>query len=146
MKYWNMFIIAVILMIVWILILGCQTQKQWSKKGFDRGWMDTTTIKIYDTIHFVGSSKDTLFYGSVDTLFLKDRNFTTTYFRDSITHKIYLKTIVNNRDTTVIKEIHTTNLKEVQYTFIDHLKAVWQVWFGLFVLFIIIALITILRK
>jgi len=129
-----------------IVFASCQTQKQWNKKGFDRGWVDTLTTKVYDTIHFKGSSRDTLFYGSTDTLFLKDKNFTTTYFRDSVTHKIYLKTIVNNRDTVVIKEIHKTNLKEVQYTFADHLKAIWYIWLGLFVLLVIIALYAIIKK
>jgi len=141
-------IFSAYLLIIFIgcLVVSCQTQKQWSKKGFERGWVDTNTVKVYDTIHFEGSSRDTLFYGSTDTLFLKDKNFITTYFRDSVTHKIYLKTIVNNRDTVVIKEIHTTNLKEVKYTFTDHLKAVWYVWLGLFVLLVVIALYAIIKK
>jgi len=134
------------LAILFIVFASCQTAKQWSKKGFERGWIDTSTVTVYDTITIKGSSKDTLFYGSVDTLFLKDKNFTTTYFRDSITQKIYLKTVVNNRDTTVIKEIHTTTLKEAKYTFLDHLKAVWYVWLGLFVLLILIALIALFKK
>ena len=129
-----------------IILASCQTQKQWSKKGFNRGWVDTAMVKVYDTIHIKGSSKDTLFYGSVDTLFLKDKNFTTTYFRDSVTQKIYLKTIVNNRDTIVIREVHTTSFKALKYSFTDHLKAVWYVWLGLFVLLCIIALIALFKK
>lgn len=134
--------------VIFILIIfaSCQTQKQWNKKGFERGWVDTSTVTVYDTIHFKGSSKDTLFMSSSDTLFLKDKNFTTIYFRDSITHKIYLKTVVNNRDTTVIREVHTTTFKEAKYTFTDHLKAVWYVWLGLFVLLIIIALMALFKK
>lgn len=129
-----------------IILASCQTQKRWSKKGFERGWIDTATVTVYDTVRFIGSSKDTLFYGSVDTLFLKDKNFTTTYFRDSVTQKIYLKTIVNNRDTIVIREVHSTNFKALKYSFTDHLKAVWYVWLGLFVLLCVIALIALFKK
>ena len=129
-----------------IIFTSCQTARQWNKKGLERGWIDTATVTVYDTIKIKGSSKDTLFYGSVDTIFFKDKNFTTTYFRDSITHKIYLKTVVNNRDTTVIREVHTTTVKSPQYSFTDHLKAVWYVWLGLFVLLIVIALIALFKK
>lgn len=129
-----------------IIFASCQTQKRWSKKGFERGWIDTATVTVYDTIHFKGSSMDTMFFHSKDTIVLSDKNFTTKYYYDTITKNNYLKTIVNNRDTIVIREVHTTSFKALKYSFTDHLKAVWYVWLGLFVLLCIIALIALFKK
>ena len=134
------------LVLLLIVFASCQSQKQWSKKGFNRGWIDTSTVTVYDTIHFKGSSKDTLFFHSKDTLILQDKNFITKYYYDTITKNNYLKTIINNRDTIVVREVHTTNLKELKYTFTDHLKAVWYVWLGLFILLITITLIALFKK
>jgi hypothetical protein len=134
------------LSILLIVFASCQTAKQWNKKGFERGWIDTATISIYDTVHILGSSKDTLFYSSSDTIVLKDSMFVTKYFYNTITKQSYLTTTVPNKDVPFIKEIHKTTIKEVAYTFWDHLKAVWFVWLGLFVLLIIIALIALFKK
>lgn len=138
--------IVVVCVIIGFLIFGCQTKKQWSKKGFNRGWVDTATVRIYDTVRLEGSTKDTLFMSSKDTIVLSDKNFITKYYYDTITKNNYLKTIVNNRDTIVVREIHNTSFKATQYSFADHLKAVWYVWLGLFVLVVVIALISILKK
>lgn len=140
-------IINIILAITLVLCLSsCQSQKQWSKKGFNHGWVDTSTVIVYDTIKIKGSSLDTLFMHSNDTVFLSDKNFTTKYFYDTVTKNNYLKTIVNNRDTVVVREMHNTSFKTIPYTFLDHLKAVWYVWLGLFVLLCIIALIALFKK
>ena len=147
MKQFIIWTVAFVLLIIaFLMFASCQTQKQWNKKGFDRGWIDTVTVKVYDTIRFKGSSKDTLFMSSSDTIFLSDKNFITKYYYDTITKNNYLKTIVNNRDTIVVREIHNTSIKEVKYSFVDHLKAVWYVWLGLFVLLCVIAIVALFKN
>ena len=129
-----------------IIFASCQTQKQWSKKGFNRGWIDTSTVTVYDTIHIKGSSKDTLFMSSNDTIFLRDSMFVTKYFYNTVTKQNYIHTDVPAQEKVVVKEIHITTLKEIAYTFWDHLKAVWFVWLGLFILLIIIAIVSLFKK
>ena len=140
------YLMLAIIFVMLILVTSCQSQKQYQKKGLKRGWIDTSMVIVYDTIKIKGSSLDTLFMHSNDTVFLSDKNFTTKYFYDTVTKNNYLKTIVNNRDTVVIREIHNTSFKAISYTFTDHLKAVWYVWLGLFVLLCIVALIALFKK
>ena len=141
-----MLMIVVVCVIIVFLIFGCQTQKQWNNKGFNRGWIDTATVTVYDTIHIKGSSKDTLFMSSNDTIFLRDSMFVTKYFYNTVTKQNYIHTDVPAQEKVVVKEIHITTLKEIAYTFWDHLKAVWFVWLGLFILLIIIAIVSLFKK
>ncbi len=144
---------AIGIIMLWVLfaifiasLFSCSPQKRWSDKGFRKGWIDTSTIKLIDTVHFAGSSKDTSWLFSKDTVFLKDENFTTYYFRDTITHKQYLKTIVNNHDTVIVREIHHTSIQVSKFSFVDHIKALWPIWLGLIaVIFIIGAVIFYLK-
>lgn len=122
-----------------LLTMGsCQTQKQWNKKGFQNGWIDTSTTYKRDTIHFFGGTKDTLFHWTKDSLILKDSRFTTTIYSDTVHHTIYARTLVNNRDTTVVREIHTTKYTQVKATVWDALKEVWWLFIVIGVLFLII--------
>jgi len=141
----------IICLILFVCIIGacltsCQSQKQFVKKGFERGWIDTSKIKLIDTVKFYGSSKDTSFLYSSDTIVLQDKNFTTFFYRDTVTQKHYLKTIVNNHDTVIVREVQQTIVKATEYTFTDHLKAVWYIWLILFALMLIIGIWALSRK
>lgn len=141
MKIITYSLLTLIALMLILCVTSCSTQKRWSKKGHKMGWIDTTTTYVYDTIRIAGSRKDTLFSHSSDSVFLTDKLFTTVYYYDTITHNNYLRTIVHNRDTTIVKEIHKTIVKEVKYTLIDHLKSVWWLPFALLLLMIIFLLI-----
>lgn len=94
--------ICAIASIVFIIALNsCNANKRWIDKGKRKGWLDTITTVKYDTIRIEGSTKDTSFLFRSDTIFLKDKHFTTYYFRDTITQKEYLKTVIHPLDTIV---------------------------------------------
>jgi len=133
---------------IWIalmMLISCSPQKRWSDKGFRKGWIDTSKIKLIDTVHFYGSSKDTSFLYSKDTIILKDDNFTTFFYNDTTTHHHYLKTVVNNHDTVIVREVQRTTVKVSEYSFTDHIKALWPLWLGLLALIILMFIWRILK-
>jgi hypothetical protein len=68
-------------------VASCNANKWWLDKGKRKGWLDTITTVKYDTIRLNGSQKDSAFIFSSDTIWLRDKLFTTYYFRDTITQK-----------------------------------------------------------
>lgn len=125
--------------IIFILFLmaSCNANKRWIDKGKRKGWLDTITTVKYDTIRLNGSTKDTSFLFRSDTIFLKDKHFTTYYFRDTITQKETIKTIVYPRDTIIKTETKTTTIQEVKS------ELPWWIWvvIGLLSLAVVVALL-----
>lgn len=119
------------------LMASCNSNKRWIDKGKRKGWLDTITKVKYDTIRLNGSQKDSTFVFSNDTIWLRDKLFTTYYFRDTITQKETIRTIVHPRDTVVKTEIKTTTIQEIKS------ELPWWVWvvIGLLSLAIVVALL-----
>jgi hypothetical protein len=118
------------------ILVSCNANKRWIDKGKRKGWLDTITTVKYDTIRIQGSTKDTSFLFRSDTIFLKDKHFTTYYFRDTITKKEYLKTIVHSRDTIVKVEENKTVVNQIND------KLPWWVYVvGGVMLFVIVILV-----
>ena len=117
-------------------VASCNANKRWIDKGKRRGWLDTITTVKYDTIRIAGSTKDTSFLFRSDTIFLKDKHFTTYYFRDTITQKEYLKTIIHSRDTVVKVEESKTVVNQIND------KLPWWAWIVIGAMgFVIVALV-----
>ncbi len=131
---WAIYAIA---MIVFIIALNsCNANKRWIDKGKRRGWLDTIATIKYDTIRIEGSTKDTSFLFRSDTIFLKDKHFTTYYFRDTVTHKEYLKTVVHSIDTIIKVQENKTVVNQIN----DKLP-LWVYVIGCVLLFIIFVLV-----
>lgn len=144
MKAITYILLGIVAVLLLQCVMACNPQKRWSNKGHRRGWIDTATVKVYDTLHFYGSSKDTLFLHSKDSIFLRDKLFTTVYYHDTITNKTYLRTIVNPRDTVIIKEVHTTKVQETEYSVWDHFRALW--WFPLALIVLAVILFIVIKS
>lgn len=118
-------------------IASCNANKRWLDRGKRKGWLDTITTVKYDTIRLNGSQKDSAFIFSSDTIWLRDKLFTTYYFRDTITQKETIRTIVHPRDTVVKTEIKTTTIQEIKS------ELPWWIWvvIGLLSLAVVVALL-----
>lgn len=129
--------ICAIASIVFIVALNsCNANKRWIDKGKRRGWLDTIATIKYDTIRIEGSTKDTSFLFRSDTIFLKDKHFTTYYFRDTVTHKEYLKTVVHSIDTIIKVQENKTVVNQIND------KLPWWAWIVIGAMgFVIVALV-----
>lgn len=123
--------------LLYVVIAFSCSHSNWLQKGIKKGWVNKDTLKMYDTITFKGSTKDTSFIFNSDTIILKDKLFTTYYYRDTLLKREYLKTIVNNRDTVIVKEYHVDKFKYVEHTIFDALRKLWWL-IALLILIIII--------
>lgn len=125
--------------IIFILFLmaSCNANKRWLDRGKRKGWLDTITTVKYDTIRLNGSQKDSAFIFSSDTIWLRDKLFTTYYFRDTITQKETIRTIVYPRDTVVKVEEKKVVVQEVKS------ELPWWIWLiiGFLSLAVVVALL-----
>lgn len=127
---------SIFIVFVVFILASCNANKRWIDKGKRKGWLDTITTVKYDTLHLNGSQKDSTFIFSNDTIWLRDKLFTTYYFRDTITQKETIRTIVYPRDTVVKIEEKKVVVQEVKS------ELPWWVYvIGCVLLFIIVVLV-----
>ena len=95
-----------------LLSVGCQTQKKWQKKGYEKGWLKDSVITKYDTLR--GYEIDTLVQfdtlNHTDTLFTYQNGLKVTTIVKWRERQV--KQIINQKDTIFEHRISTKVLKE----------------------------------
>lgn len=99
------------------------------------------TVRISDTTIVKGSTVDSLFIFSGDTITVSDSNQTIKYFYNNVTHKHYIKGEVRDRE--VVKEIKVPYVK-----YILPKKSWWDTYQGyiIVILLSVIAIFAFKRK
>jgi hypothetical protein len=125
--------IKILISLLMLLSVGCQTQKKWQKVGYSKGWLKDSVITKYDTIK--GYELDTIV--QFDTLHHTDTLFTYQNGLKVTTivkwRERQVKQIINQKDTILIRKFSTKVIKEKGKW--------WDTWLIGFVSFLLLLLI-----
>ena len=95
-----------------LLSVGCQTQKKWQKKGYEKGWLKDSVITKYDTLR--GYEIDTVVqFDSIhhtDTLFTYQNGLKVTTIVKWRERQV--KQIINQKDTIFEHKFSTKVIKD----------------------------------
>ena len=129
----------ILISLLMLLSVGCQTQKKWQKKGYEKGWLKDSVITKFDTLR--GYELDTIV--QFDTLHHTDTLFTYQNGLKVTTivkwRERQVKQIINQKDTIFEHRISTKVIKDKGKW--------WDTWFIGFICGVLtfIILIIILR-
>lgn len=138
MNFMKWFVFGLLMLYILIAMFSCSPERRMArivKKHPELLVKDT--LLLTDTTIIKGSSVDSLFTFSKDTIVISDSNQTIKYFYNTVTHQNYIKGEVKER--TVVKEIR------VPYEKIVVKELTWwqehKDWIFMIALFIILMLI-----
>lgn len=114
----------VLIIFCFIILCSC-TQKNWTKRGYEKGWIKSDTI--IDTVYTKQDSKDTIFkhFMHRDTVFLKENKLTVKYFYNNSDSTVYLSGNCDP-DTIRVPKIINTISTEDQPWYSD-----WPYWLAI---------------
>lgn len=120
---WTFFVLT-------IFVIACSPQQRLNhllKKNPDL-FIDTA-ITIHDTVSIKGSTIDTTFSASNDTIIIHDSIQTITYIYDKVHDKVYIKGDVHERLVPITKVITVKSPVVTKLEYKEHWWAMPLVWY-----------------